>query len=789
MSLFVRSTQKPRHLGLRERFALAMGVVVIASGLAVTLLVEWRLTSSLQTTVRQNLQHVAGMIAQEIAADVGRHRLEMARLALALGSLKDPRSSQVQPLLDRLKSSQPAYAWIGLADSQGKVLAASDGLLVGADVSARPWFSGARKKEHFGDPHQAQMLARHLPPGQDGEPPRFFDIAAPVRDADDLWEGVIGAHLYTDWVGQVVEKAVQSRALPGTPDIFVADARGEWLFTADGMAVDQPAALPQPDPEERFIVAEQRVRFHDLSDTQAWKVVVRESADEAFAELHEHRQQMMIIVPATALALALAAWFIAGRVVGPVARLADTARRHVATTGHVLDDAVVRGKDEARLLDLTLHRLALNDPLTGTLNRNALKQHLSALQQARTAEPGTGPVFAVLWINVDDFHAFNRAHGADIGDQLLRGVALRLRQLGGVEAQVARLAGDDFALVTGPLPAVHEEAVQAAQALAGRVVGAFRTPLQAESGEFRITASVGLAVVDDRSASPEEVLSQAELALREAKLQGKRQTVIYEPGLQARLVDQAAFEKDLRAAVPTDLTVLYQPQVRADGTVVGAELLVRWTRTGHGPVSPARFIPVAERTGLIVDIGRWVLDQALRQLRHWKDDPRHRHLVLAVNVSAREFNDPEFVAGVRERLLASGADPSRLKLELTESALAVDIEEVVSRMRALKALGVSFALDDFGTGFSSLGYLRRMPIDQLKIDQTFVADLLLDESADSIVRAILALGEGLGLEVVAEGVETAGQRQRLADLGCRVYQGYLFGQPGTADALEGWDRR
>lgn len=237
------------------------------------------------------------------------------------------------------------------------------------------------------------------------------------------------------------------------------------------------------------------------------------------------------------------------------------------------------------------------------------------------------------------------------------------------------------------------------------------------------------------------------------------------------------FEQELKAAIPAQLLVLYQAQVNREGKVVGAELLVRWNHPQHGFVSPAKFIPTAEQTGLIVPIGRWVLEQACRQLTVWQDKLGCGELILAVNVSAHEFSQPDYVTHVKEVLQQTGANPARLKLELTESALAVDVDEVVEKMKALRAVGVAFALDDFGTGFSSLSYLKRMPINQLKIDQSFVRELLTEDSSVSIVRTVVALGTGLGLEVIAEGVETEAQREKLAELGCFNYQGYLFGKP------------
>jgi EAL domain-containing protein (putative c-di-GMP-specific phosphodiesterase class I) len=292
-----------------------------------------------------------------------------------------------------------------------------------------------------------------------------------------------------------------------------------------------------------------------------------------------------------------------------------------------------------------------------------------------------------------------------------------------------------------------------------------------------------MALVDRPSTAPELALNQAELAMQEAKRLGKRQAALFDEHLHERMVEQARFEQALQDAIPSQLVVLYQPQMDRHRVLTGAEVLVRWVHPQQGMVSPARFIPVAEQTGLIVKIGHWVLAQACAQLALWQHDSQRQHLMLAVNVSATEFRHPDYVKNVAAQLQSSGINPARLKLELTESVLASDVDAVVARMKQLKAMGVSFSLDDFGTGFSSLSYLNRMPIDQLKIDQSFVRDMLTDTGSDAIVRTIVALGNSLGLQVIAEGVETEAQFQRLVALGCLSYQGYLFGKPVPVSEL------
>jgi EAL domain-containing protein (putative c-di-GMP-specific phosphodiesterase class I) len=276
----------------------------------------------------------------------------------------------------------------------------------------------------------------------------------------------------------------------------------------------------------------------------------------------------------------------------------------------------------------------------------------------------------------------------------------------------------------------------------------------------------------------EELLSRADSAMYSAKDSGRNTHRFFDGRLQAQIAERVALEIELRQSIERqELFLLYQPQVDSEGRVVGAEALCRWNHAKRGAVSPALFIPLAEDSGFIHEMGPWVLKTACAFLAQWPRLPGMEELSLSVNVSARQFHHPEFVRQVQEVLTHSGANPRQLKLELTESIFADDVEDIVKKMEALRALGVRFSLDDFGTGYSSLSYLKKLPLDQLKIDQSFVRDVLLDTSDEAIVRTVIALGESLGLNVIAEGVETAAQRDFLLRSGCSLYQGYLFSRP------------
>jgi EAL domain-containing protein (putative c-di-GMP-specific phosphodiesterase class I) len=330
------------------------------------------------------------------------------------------------------------------------------------------------------------------------------------------------------------------------------------------------------------------------------------------------------------------------------------------------------------------------------------------------------------------------------------------------------------------------EAATDAEQVGHKILDAFAPQFFLAGREYRSTPSIGITLFGNGSQGVEDLLKQADLAMYQAKAAGRNTMRMFDQGMQAAVDARVAMEADIRAAlVQAQFALHYQPVVNRDGLVTGAEALVRWRHPTRGQVSPGQFIPLAESTGLIVPLGQWVLDTACRQIAAWSHAESTRHLTLAVNVSAHQFKAPDFVAQVLAALGRQGADPSRLKLELTESLLAENVEDVVEKMTALRARGVDFSLDDFGTGYSSLSYLKRLPLSHLKIDQSFVRDLLVDANDAAIARTIVALGASLGLAVIAEGVETEGQLALLQSMGCEAFQGYLFARPVAIDEFDG----
>nr|WP_314547174.1 EAL domain-containing protein [uncultured Massilia sp.] len=425
--------------------------------------------------------------------------------------------------------------------------------------------------------------------------------------------------------------------------------------------------------------------------------------------------------------------------------------------------------------------LAFYDGLTNLPNRRLLMDRLGHALAKCERNGGYG---AVLFIDLDNFKLLNDTRGHDIGDRLLEMVAFRLQQVTRDIDTVARLGGDEFVLLLEDLGTTAPDAGAHAELVARKIVNALSLAYTLDGHELRSTPSIGAALFGNGHVVAHDLLRQADMAMYEAKSAGGGAYRFFDPGMQAAVDATTSLETDLRFALARrEFELWYQPVVNQMGLMVGAEALIRWRHPRDGLTGPCAFIAQAEKSGLIVGIGEWVLQEACRQLVAWAGDPATANLTVAVNVSARQFRQDDFVARLLEILATSGADPRRLKLELTESVLLTDVEDTIARMQSLKGYGIGFSLDDFGTGYSSLSYLQRLPLDQLKIDQSFVRDMLRTPHAASIVQAIVHLSASLGLNVVAEGVECEDQWERLREIGCLSFQGYLFARPMPAQDL------
>ena len=422
-----------------------------------------------------------------------------------------------------------------------------------------------------------------------------------------------------------------------------------------------------------------------------------------------------------------------------------------------------------------INKLAFYDPLTNLPNRRLM---LDRLRQALAISTRSGRIGALQFIDLDNFKTLNDTQGHDMGDLLLKQVAQRLTDCMRQGDTVARLGGDEFVVMIEELSESREEAAAQAEMIGEKLLAAISVPYRLAGLEYQITPSIGITLYTDHEQSTDELLKQADLAMYQAKAAGRNTLRFFDPAMQAVITTRVSLEADIRQGILKGQFLLYyQPQFNRDNHPIGAEVLLRWPHPQRGMVPPASFIPLAEETGLILPLGNWVLETACTQLALWAQDPRMQHLTLAVNVSARQFRQPDFVAYVIDLISYTGVNPRKLKLELTESLLVNDIEETTVKMNALKDHGVGFSLDDFGTGYSSLSYLKRLPLDQLKIDQSFVRDLMTDPNDAAIALAVITLGHALGLAVIAEGVETQAQRDHLHAQGCDAYQGYLLGRP------------
>ncbi len=429
-----------------------------------------------------------------------------------------------------------------------------------------------------------------------------------------------------------------------------------------------------------------------------------------------------------------------------------------------------------------IERLAFYDALTGLPNRRML---IDRLTQAVASSSRKACFGALLFIDLDNFKVLNDTRGHHMGDELLKQVASRLTDCVRSVDTVARLGGDEFVVMLEELGTSELEASTLAESVGKKVLISLNQHFDLGGQPHHSSPSIGVTLFFDRQQSVDELLQRADLAMYQSKAAGRNTLRFFDPVMQAAASARAALEIDLRGALQRQEFLLhYQPVVDERGSVTGVEALLRWAHPTRGMVSPAEFIPVAEQAGLIIPLGQWVLAAACGQLVAWNSSAATRRLTMAVNVSARQFRHPEFTAQLLELLRTSGANPYRLKLELTESMLLSDFEDVIVKMGELRSIGVNFALDDFGTGYSSLSYLKRLPLDQLKIDQSFVRDVLTDPNDAAIARTILSLARSLDLSVVAEGVETAGQRDFLLACGCRAFQGYFFGRPVAVEKLD-----
>lgn len=540
---------------------------------------------------------------------------------------------------------------------------------------------------------------------------------------------------------------------PDTQIIFSNPRASELL----GLSVEQMRGKPLPDPSWQFLDEQgARMALEDypvkrvlatLKPLQALVVGVKPAASDditwvlvgAFPDFDSHGNLKQIVVS--------------------------------------FDDISARKKAEEEVL-----QMAFFDLLTGLPNRRLLMDRLHAALATSARNRLYG---AVLFIDLDRFKAINDVGGHDAGDLLLVAVAQRLRACVRDEDTVARLGGDEFVVLLPEIGAELGPSSQKGALVAEKIRRALNAPFDLDGHVHHTSPSIGISMFCGAGEAPELLLRQADMAMYKAKDAGRNTMRFFSAAMQLAVETHAALEADLRHAVPDgQLRLYFEPQVDAGQRPTGAEALARWMHPTRGEVSPLQFIPIAEESSLILDIGGWVLDKVCAQLARWAGTSALRHLTLAVNVSAQQFRQPDFVETVALALMRHAFDPSRLKLELTESVIVNDVVDVVEKMHRLRAMGVALSMDDFGTGYSSLSYLKQLPLDQIKIDQSFTRDISTDPTDAIMVKTIIDLARNFNLHVIAEGVETEEQLAFLQRHGCMAYQGYLFGKPVPIERFE-----
>lgn len=517
------------------------------------------------------------------------------------------------------------------------------------------------------------------------------------------------------------------------------------------------------------------------------------------AGIQRHAQTRQLALGALLASMALLGFLgamLIRSIVRPLQQVSAVFRKIAA--GQLDSLIVVEGKDEISTLlfelramqsrlatnEKAIHELAYFDPLTHLPNRRLLRDRI---QRALDASGQDDQHRAVLLLDLDNFKTINDTLGHEVGDQYLVEMACRFREVARAPHSVARIGGDEFVVLMDDLPTAEAQALAQADTLARQLLASAARPCLLQGQMHHGSASIGICLFRRGNASIHELLKRSDTAMYQAKNAGRNSYRLFDPALQADVETRAALETALRDAISEgQLALHFQVQVDHGGQALGAEVLLRWEHPVYGDVPPAQFIPIAEASGLILPIGEWVLQQACAQLGAWAEQSQTRHLELAVNVSARQFRHPDFVSQVCEALKQSGAPPTRLVLELTESLVLHDVADTVAKMQALRRHGVRFALDDFGTGYSSLAHLRRLPLHQLKIDRSFVQDIVIEPGDAAIVQTIIGMARNLGLSVIAEGVETQAQRLALQRLDCTVFQGFLFGRPQPLSAFETW---
>ncbi len=814
-------TNPLRHMSLKIRVLCLVSLLIVAAIWGLAVVVATVLQRDLEKMVAQQLSVTLDYVADDIDQSVLNHFNELNKLAARITPQLQADPAKVQQVLEQSELAA-AYFPEGIVCSDRRGIIFADRPVLpgrrGASLEDRAYF-----REIMAGARQA---ISHPLVGRFVQRPAVI-LALPLKDAQGLPGGMlVGTLLLSD---PDLFSHLEKLKLGKTGYFNVVSPKDRLIVSA----TDRKRILSTISPKGVRPLLDRRFEegFEDMGvsvnsrglevltlsraiPSAGWIVVVAIETREAFAPISTLKREIYFGAMLISLLVAVFLYLVLKRQLAPLADAAMAMQRmsegvEPLTTIPVkredeigqlvenfnrlvlerrgLDEDLRREVAERKMADDEIRNLAYHDALTRLPNRRLL---FDRLQHAIAASSRSGRYCALLFIDLDNFKTLNDTLGHDAGDLLLQEVSRRLATCLREGDTAARLGGDEFVVLLENLSENAQEAATQAETTGEKIHGALNQTYQLANHEYNGTPSIGVTLFTDHQDTVDELLKRADLAMYHAKSAGRNALRFFDPQMQAVITTRATLEAGLREALLKQQFLLYyQAQVDSQGHVTGAEALLRWQHPQGELVSPMEFIPLAEDTGLILLLGRWVLETACAQLALWAACPELAHLMVAVNVSAREFHHKDFVDQVKSVLVTSGARPQRLKLELTESLLLHDVEDTIVKMTALRAEGVSFSLDDFGTGYSSLSYLKRLPLDQVKIDRSFVRDVLTDAYDSAIARSVIDLGRNLGLGVIAEGVESGAQRDFVAANGCQNYQGYLFSRPLPLHEFEKFVRR
>src|SRR5919106_4503561 len=783
--------------GLKTLLALGSGLLISTLVAILGFIIEGPATRQIEMRIGTDLQELAFQVHDRLRRELS-ERLDDVKLAATSAAFVDPAVSRLtrEARLHRLSHDFARYTWIGLVDAGGKVVASTDSALAGSDLTHEVWF-----REGLQGPYSGSLKASPaLAPAATSEPGRFIDLAAPVvRDGRVV--GVLGAYLSWAWAEEKRRSLlVSARQRQGT-DLMVLDA--------DGVSLPAPAALLGRRMEVPAVRAARAGKTGYVAESwpdgktyatgftpgarvaQAsglgWLVLARQEAATALEPVADLRRHLLMWGAGTALLFVSLGWLGARWIAAPLRSLTAAADRlqhggdgeaMPVSTRYAevasLSSSLATLLGGLRQSQARLRALALYDSLTRLPNRALLRGRLGQVvaQAHRTKRPA-----ALMILDLDRFKDVNDTLGHLTGDRLLAEAARRLTSCVRQMDTVARLGGDEFALVICELRHPDD-----AELVARKAIAELSKPFHLDGQDVHVGASAGIAICPTNSSDPDQLLRHADLALYRAKASGGQACHYFAPAMAAEVAARKWLECRLRQALQKgDLELPFQPELDLHtGCVRSVEALLRWRHKDRTWISPEKFIPVAETSGLIGPIGAWALCEACHQAKVWRESGLGA-VTVAVNVSLTQCRRGDLASTVERALQEAGLPPHALELEVTESVFLRDEDDVVlADLHRVRAAGISVAIDDFGTGYSSLARLRMLPVDKVKLDRSFIARLGREAGAEAIVRAMVALGHGLGLQVTAEGVEEEFQLRFLQSAGCDGAQGFLVGRPVQA---------